>query len=81
MELITFQDKSLYNKSKKILKLELKEQILNDGGHFELSPMYHQIILSRILDCVLLINLNPNIYQDDLLIFLRKVAAKMYVLG
>ena len=72
-----FQDKKLYNKSKKILKFELNEQILNDGGHFELSPMYHQIILSRILDCILLINLNPNIYEDDLLIFLRKVAAKM----
>ena len=72
-----FQDKKLYNKSKKILEFELNEQILNDGGHFELSPMYHQIILSRILDCILLINLNPKIYEDDLLLFLRTVAAKM----
>jgi uncharacterized heparinase superfamily protein len=28
---------------------ELKEQILNDGAHYELSPMYHCIILSKLL--------------------------------
>lgn len=35
-----------------ILDNELKEQILSDGGNFELSPMYHQIILADILDLV-----------------------------
>jgi len=34
----------------KILKQEIDEQILPDGGHFELSPMYHSIILEDILD-------------------------------
>jgi len=29
---------------------ELSEQILADGGHFELSPMYHAIILEDLLD-------------------------------
>ncbi|MGC4005804.1 MAG: alginate lyase family protein [Pirellulales bacterium] len=29
---------------------ELPEQILTDGGHFELSPMYHAIILNDLLD-------------------------------
>ena len=72
-----FQDEKLYNKSKNLLLNELNEQILNDGAHFELSPMYHQIILFRTLDCILLINLNPNIYEDNLIFFLRKVAAKM----
>lgn len=33
-----------------ILRRELKEQILPDGGHFELSPMYHCIILEDLLD-------------------------------
>ena len=33
-----------------ILKKELSEQILPDGGHYELSPMYHSIILEDILD-------------------------------
>jgi uncharacterized heparinase superfamily protein len=33
-----------------ILKHEVQEQILNDGGHFERSPMYHAIILEDLLD-------------------------------
>ena len=35
---------------------ELKEQILPDGGHFELSPMYHSVMLEDLLDLV-------NLYQ------------------
>lgn len=31
---------------------ELSEQILKDGGHFELSPMYHSIILEDLLDII-----------------------------
>ncbi len=33
-----------------ICEAELKEQILADGAHFELSPMYHAIILEDLLD-------------------------------
>ncbi|MGV6816899.1 MAG: heparinase II/III family protein [Thiotrichales bacterium] len=33
-----------------ILARELAEQVLPDGGHFELSPMYHAIILEDLLD-------------------------------
>ena len=40
----------------KILKTELEEQILADGGHFELSPMYHALALEDVLD---LINIAP----------------------
>ena len=53
-----FQDETLYVKAKEILKCELEEQILEDGAHFELSPMYHQIMLFRILDCVNLVKHN-----------------------
>lgn len=38
----------------RILDAQLDEQILADGGHFELSPMYHAIILE---DCLDLLNL------------------------
>ena len=31
----------IYRKALKIIKEELSEQFLNDGAHFELSPMYH----------------------------------------
>ena len=33
-----------------ILSRQIPEQILSDGGHFELSPMYHAIILEDLLD-------------------------------
>lgn len=36
----------------KILDQELDEQILPDGGHFELSPMYHALITEDILDLI-----------------------------
>lgn len=35
-----------------ILHDELAEQILDDGGHFELSPMYHAIICEDVLDLI-----------------------------
>ena len=35
-----------------ILDHEVREQILRDGGHFELSPMYHAQILEDLLDLV-----------------------------
>jgi uncharacterized heparinase superfamily protein len=33
-----------------IYREQLPEQILGDGGHFELSPMYHAIVLEDLLD-------------------------------
>lgn len=53
-----FNDNKFYSKAKQILIEELEEQILDDGGHFELSPMYHQIILDRLLDSVNLLQNN-----------------------
>lgn len=50
-----FQDEVLYKKAVEILKKELDEQILDDGAHFELSPMYHQLMLFRVLDCINLV--------------------------
>jgi len=53
-----FRDEKLYIKAKEILQEELEEQTLEDGGHFELSPMYHQIMLFRVLDCINLVSNN-----------------------
>lgn len=38
------------NRGLKILARQLPEQILDDGGHFERSPMYHQIVLAGLID-------------------------------
>ena len=71
-----FQDEVLYKKSKEILLEQLEEQILNDGGHFELSPMYHQIMLFRVLDCINLVK-NNTWQKRELLEFLTIKAEKM----
>lgn len=71
-----FKDEVLYRKATTILKEELGEQILNDGAHFELSPMYHQILLYRLLDCIRLITLN-SWKEDGLGTFLEEKVLKM----
>ncbi|MBM5811018.1 MAG: heparinase [Gammaproteobacteria bacterium] len=43
-----------------LLRHELGEQILADGGHFERSPMYHAIVLEDLLDLVQLAQLSPG---------------------
>lgn len=71
-----FHDEFLYKKAKKILCFELKEQVLEDGAHFELSPMYHQIILFRVLDCLNLIK-NNEWQASELLGIFQHTAKKM----
>lgn len=73
-----FKGSDLYNKGKEILSIELREQILNDGAHFELSPMYHKIILHRLLDCYNLTINNKEVYSDEVFDdFLLSTAEKM----
>lgn len=36
----------------RILRRELAEQVLADGGHFERSPMYHALMLEDVLDAL-----------------------------
>lgn len=47
-----------------IISKELGEQILPDGAHFELSPMHHQIMLYRVLDCYNLME-NNTVFEDE----------------
>jgi hypothetical protein len=71
-----FQDKKLYHKAKNILKRELQEQISEDGAHFELSPMYHSIMLYRVLDCYNLV-VNNVVFEQELKDLLREKGEKM----
>tara|TARA_B100000787_G_C16199087_1_gene303416 strand:- start:5896 stop:7566 length:1671 start_codon:yes stop_codon:yes gene_type:complete len=41
---------SWYNQGLKLVNKELPEQILKDGGSFELSTMYHVLLLEDLLD-------------------------------
>ncbi len=44
-----FQDEPVLEWALSLLKEECKEEILLDGMHFELSPMYHKIIFEGLL--------------------------------
>lgn len=46
-----FRNEAFFNIANSIFKTELSEQFLEDGGHFERSLMYHQIMLFKLLDC------------------------------
>lgn len=45
------QEKLFHYASKGLLK-SLDKQILNDGAHFELCPMYHLWTVNRLLECL-----------------------------
>ncbi len=64
--------KNFLNKGIKILDQQLQEQILLDGGHFELSPMYHSIILEDLLDILNIFDVYS--YENPLL--LEKIKRK-----
>ena len=56
-----------------ILKKELQEQFLEDGAHFELSPMYHSLAMEDLLDLISISNKLPNIFPtEDILYFYSK---------
>lgn len=55
-----------YDLGMNILQQQIPEQILPDGGHFELSPMYHLIILEDLLDIIQLHQVYSNPVPDYL---------------
>lgn len=51
---------SYYKKAISILNIELQEQFLEDGAHFELSPMYHSLAMEDLLDLINISNKLPK---------------------
>jgi uncharacterized heparinase superfamily protein len=60
-----------------ILSAELPEQVLADGGQFELSPMYHALALEDVLDLVNAANTWPGRLSEPLVARLRQLAPAM----
>jgi len=56
---------------------ELKRQVLPDGGHAELTPMYHSLFLEDILDLLHLSRLLPEHPLGDLDEVLAETASRM----
>lgn len=68
-----FKEKKLQQKAVTLLMKEFKEQILKDGAHYEVSPMYHQIIWFRMLE---LYHYLPK--TNDFAMVVKKYAEQLY---
>ena len=64
-------------KGVQIITEQVKEQVLDDGGHFERSPMYHVLILEDILDCLNLDQLAPCFAQIEAAFIKNKATAML----
>lgn len=65
------------NQGLRILNHEIPEQILDDGGHFELSPMYHAIILDDVLDLINACQSWPGVISEQQANIWRDTARRM----
>jgi uncharacterized heparinase superfamily protein len=69
-------------KGLRILREELKEQFLADGGHYERSPMYHSICVVDYLDVLNLAQNSPAAVSGDIADeFVGKVTAALEFLN
>lgn len=69
--------KKWLKKGLKIISHEIHEQVLLDGGHFELSPMYHSIFLEDILDLFNLSKFSKNQIEPKTSKLWKEIADKM----
>ena len=72
-----FRHNVWFRRAAKLVRAELLTQILSDGGHDERSPMYHQLLLDRLLD--VLLTLKHDTWHNDatLISFLAEKATQM----
>lgn len=47
---VAFGDAALTRQGEALLRRELAEQVLPDGGHYERSPVYHAVVLRDLLE-------------------------------
>jgi hypothetical protein len=74
----SFSNYKLNSRISELLVYELDEQILEDGAHYERSPMYHSYILQRLNLCIDVIDNNGTIFDNiELRIFLANKARIM----
>ena len=62
-----------YQSGMDIIEGELSEQVLSDGGNFELSPMYHAIFLEDLLDIVNIHQACKRDFPDSLISKIAKM--------
>ena len=71
------KDEIIFKKSIRIINDQIKEQVLNDGAHFELSTMYHSIFLEDILDIINISHQFPEKFKKHDINLWKETASKM----
>lgn len=68
------ESERLLDKGIQLINSELSEQFLADGGHFELSPMYHEILLWDLLELIDLAYTSQNKILLECLSYWKEIA-------
>ena len=68
---------SWFRLGRDILLKELPEQILDDGGQFELSPMYHALAIEDVLDLTNILRAVTRTGTEDLIAALKDCVLPM----
>lgn len=71
-----FNEYSFFDFSERLLYNNIPKQILHDGAHFELCPMYHLLVLHRMLDSTYLLE-KSNFPSERLRTRLKTYTPKM----
>ncbi len=58
-----------------ILATEIPEQVLPDGAHFELSPMYHAIVLHRLIEARALLGESDPLVREHVAPAVERLAS------
>ena len=74
---VVFDNKNWLAISERGLLAEIPEQILQNGANFELSPMYHSLILVDMLDMLNLSRAYPQHVSEELVLLFETYIPKM----
>ncbi|MCR8632415.1 heparinase II/III family protein [Paenibacillus radicis (ex Xue et al. 2023)] len=61
------------NKGLSVLWSQLQEQVLEDGGHYERTPMYHQIVLRDYLEIIQILQLNGKSVPENVILKIKSM--------
>jgi uncharacterized heparinase superfamily protein len=59
------EETRIYKTAISIIKEEINEQFLEDGAHFELSPMYHSLAMEDLLDLISISDQLPSNFPKE----------------
>ena len=77
---VFFNEPKIYKKYIRIFLKELEEEILSDGLHFELSLMYHKIVLEDVMRVALILRQAGKEGYHQVYAFLEKMVTALYSL-